>query len=47
MKKIAFLLLILLTSCGSVKKVNHTNFPPKNFDEAEKWFDEMHKKNLN
>lgn len=44
MKKIALLLLILLTSCGTLKKVDHTsnNYIPKDFEDAEKWFDAMH-----
>jgi hypothetical protein len=46
MKKIAILLLILTTSCASIKKIdiNSDNYRPKDFDDAERWFDEMHKR---
>lgn len=52
MKKIALLLLILLTSCGTLKKVDQSsnkyisnNYVPKDFEDAEKWFDAMHSRN--
>lgn len=49
MKKIALLLLILLTSCGTLKKVDYTsnNYIPKDFEDAEKWFDAMHNRKVN
>ena len=54
MKKIALLLLILLTSCGTLKKVDHqsdkytsNNYIPKDFEDAEKWFDAMHNRKSN
>ena len=45
MKKIILLTILVLTSCSAPKKIKTSeNKLPKNFDEAEKWFDEWHKR---
>lgn len=45
MRKLILLIVILLASCSTQKKIGTPNYDvPKNFDEAEKWFDEWHKR---
>jgi hypothetical protein len=45
MKKIILLALIILASCSAPKNthVSKNSYVPKDFDDAERWFDEMHK----
>lgn len=45
MKKLILLALITLASCAAPKKISQPTYEtPKSFDEAEKWFDDWHKR---